>query len=55
MAMNRIQFQAGLSLPAFLAQFGTDEQCADALEASRWPQGFNCPGCGTANYYLLKS
>ena len=54
MAMNRIQFQAGLSLPAFLAQFGTDEQCADALEAYRWPQGFSCPGCGNANYYLLK-
>ena len=54
MAMNRIQFQAGLSLPAFLAQFGTDEQCADALEVSRWPQGFSCPGCSNANYYLLK-
>ena len=54
MAMNLIQFQAGLSLPAFLAQFGTDEQCADALEVSRWPQGFSCPGCGNANYYLLK-
>ena len=54
MAMNRIQFQVGLSLPAFLAQFGTDEQCADALEESRWPQGFSCPGCGNANYYLLK-
>lgn len=54
MAMNRIQFQPGLSLPAFLAQFGTDGQCADALEASRWPQGFRCPGCGHADYYLLK-
>lgn len=54
MAMNRIQFQAGLSLPAFLTQFGTDEQCADALEASRWPQGFSCPGCNTTDYYLLK-
>jgi len=54
MAMNRIQFQPGLSLPAFLAQFGTDEQCADALEASRWPQGFRCPECGNADYYLLK-
>jgi hypothetical protein len=54
MAMNRIQFQPGLSLTAFLAQFGTDEQCADALEASRWPQGFRCPECGNADYYLLK-
>ena len=54
MAMNLIQFQAGLSLPVFLAQFGTDEQCADALEASRWPQGFQCPDCGNADYYLLK-
>jgi len=54
MAMNRIQFQQGLSLPAFHAQFGTEEQCADALEASRWPQGFRCPECGDADYYLLK-
>jgi len=44
-----------LSLPAFLAKFGTDEQCADALEASRWPQGFSCPGCGNTNYYLLRT
>ena len=54
MAMNRIQFQSGLSLPEFLAQFGTEIQCADALEASRWPQGFRCPECGNADYYLLK-
>jgi hypothetical protein len=26
----------------------------DALEASRWPQGFSCPGCGNAKYCLLK-
>ncbi len=55
MAMNRIQFHPGLSLPAFHAQFGTEEQCADALEASRWPQGFRCPECGNTDYYLLKS
>lgn len=53
MAMNRIQFQPGLSLPAFHAQFGTEKQCADALESARWPQGFRCPGCGNGDYYLL--
>jgi transposase-like protein len=55
MAMNQIQFQAGLSLPAFLAQFGTEAQCEDSLEQSRWPQGFRCPGCGHAEHYVLKS
>ncbi|MBK1733274.1 IS1595 family transposase, partial [Thiococcus pfennigii] len=40
MPMNRIQFQPGLSLPAFLAQFGTDAQCEAALEQARWPEGF---------------
>ncbi len=37
MAMNRIQFQPGLSLPAFLAHFGAETQCEEALELSRWP------------------
>jgi len=55
MAMNAIQFQPGLSLPAFLAQFGTEAQCAAALELARWPQGFRCPQCGAAEHYLLKS
>ncbi len=54
MAMNRIQFQSGLSLPAFLAQFGTEAQCEDTLERSRWPQGFRCPECGQADHYLRK-
>ena len=35
MAMNRIQFQQGLSLPAFLEQFGTEAQCEAALEKAR--------------------
>lgn len=55
MTMNRIQFQAGLSLPAFMAQFSTEIQCEEALEHSRWPQGFQCPGCGHAEHYVLKS
>ncbi|MGZ8191588.1 MAG: transposase, partial [Methylococcaceae bacterium] len=44
-----------LSLPTFLAQFGTEVQCEDALENSRWPQGFHCPECGKSDHYLLKT
>jgi hypothetical protein len=55
MAINRIQFQPGLSLPTFLAQFGTEAQCEDALEKSRWPQGFQYPECGKSDHYLLKT
>ena len=50
MPMNRIQFQAGLSLPAFLERFGTEGQCEAALEKARWPQGFRCPRCGEAGH-----
>jgi transposase-like protein len=46
MSINRIQFQTGMSMPEFLKQFGTEAQCASALEQSRWPQGFVCPCCG---------
>lgn len=50
MAMNRVQFQPGLSLPAFLKRYGTEVQCERALEDARWPQGFVCSQCtGTAH------
>ncbi len=54
MAMNRIQFQPCLSLPAFLAHFGAETQYEEVLELSRWPHGFLCPGCGKSDPYLLK-
>jgi ISXO2-like transposase domain/Transposase zinc-ribbon domain len=53
MAMNLIQFQHGLSLPAFLQQFGTEAQCEEALKITRWPNGFQCPRCGQTEYSLL--
>ena len=53
MAINRIQFQAGLSIPAFLKEYGSEVQCEQALEAARWPEGFHRPRCaGTAHYVL---
>jgi len=48
MAMNRVQFQPGLSMPEFLQRYATEEQCAAALQAARWPEGFACPVCGRA-------
>lgn len=54
MPMNRVQFQAGLSLPEFLAQYGTEAQCEAALEQARWPKGFRCPRCGHATPYVLR-
>ena len=54
MAMNRIQFQLGLSMPAFLRSFGSEPQCEQALEAARWPEGFRCPRCAGASHYVLR-
>jgi len=47
MAMNpiQIQFQPGLSMPEFFERYGTEAQCAAALEQTRWPTGFCCPRC----------
>ena len=48
MPMNRVQFQAGLSMPEFLERYGTEDKCRAALQAARWPKGFVCPACGGA-------
>ena len=53
MAMNRIQFQRGMSMPEFLLRFGTEARCAAALELSRWPDGFVCPRCDSSAHCVL--
>jgi hypothetical protein len=50
MAMDKIQFQHGMSLPDFMRGFGTEEQCAKAVATARWPDGFACPRCGATGY-----
>jgi len=50
MAMNRIQFQPGLSLAGFLDQYATEAACARALRRARWPKGFVCPRCEGRRY-----
>lgn len=54
MAMNRIQFQPGLSMPVFLERYGTESQCEAALEHARWPSGFRCPRCDGAAYSRVR-
>ena len=54
MARNKVQFQKGLSEPAFELQYGTEEQCRAVVVASRWPNGFECPACGEARHSMLK-
>jgi len=54
MPMNRIQFQHGMSLPEFLRSFGTEEQCAAAVAAARWPGGYACPRCAASAYWMVK-
>jgi transposase-like protein len=53
MSMNPIQFQRGMSLTEFHRSFGSTAQCAEALRAARWPQGFCCPRCGGAEHCRL--
>lgn len=45
MAMNQVQFQAGLSMTDFMREYGTEAKCYRALYRMRWLQGFRCPTC----------
>ena len=53
MAFNRIQFQPGMSIPEVLRSFGTEAQCAEAVKAARWPDGFRCPRCALGDHYVV--
>ena len=53
MARNVVQFQKGLSEPAFEQLYGTEEQCRAIVIASRWPHGFECPVCGGRQYCVV--
>jgi transposase-like protein len=55
MSKNMIQFQPGLSLAAFLKQYGTEEPCRAALYEWRWPKGYVCPECGHHSACKLKN
>lgn len=53
MARNPIQLQKGMSLDELHEKYGTEEKCAAALKAWRWPDGFVCPHCGGRDYAVV--
>jgi len=53
MPKNKVQFQRGLSLNAFLSTYGTEQQCRETLFRLRWPNGFVCPACGCADFGII--
>jgi len=55
MAENKIQFQKGISIPVFIRQFGTEEQCEHALKKVKWPLGYVCEECGHKSFCYIKS
>ena len=55
MARNKVQFQKGLSEFGFERLYGSEDQCRAAVVASRWPDGFVCPGCGGTRHSVVKT
>jgi transposase-like protein len=50
MAQNRVQFQPGRSMTDFFRDFGSPEQCEEAVRSQRWPEGFVCPRCAGSGH-----
>ncbi len=54
MAKNPVQFQPGMSLMSFLDQYGSEQQCREALAKVRWSKGFSFQACGHTGHCHLK-
>ncbi len=46
---------ANLTFDEFCRKFATEGQCAEALFAAKWPNGFCCPRCEHSKAYPIKS
>lgn len=55
MPKNKVQFQRGYSLLELFKDYGTENQCAEALYKWRWPSGFRCPHCGSGRHSVVKT
>jgi hypothetical protein len=43
-----------MSIVEFQGRFCDERACLDYLAASRWPDGFRCPGCGGGRAWVLE-
>lgn len=50
MAINKVQFQRGLSMLEFFDLYGSQESCEKTMRQWRWPQGFVCPACNCSEH-----
>lgn len=55
MAINHIQFQAGLSMREFFERYGSEAQCEAALCAARWPRGWRCARCSCSRSFRTQN
>lgn len=55
MCKNKVQFQTGYSLIDLFKNYGTKNQCIEALFNWRWPAGFRCPHCGSGRHSIVKT
>jgi ribosomal protein L37AE/L43A len=54
MAMNRVQFQRGMSWRDVQSRYGSEAACEAELTQMRWPEGFVCPRCGEGAASLFR-
>lgn len=52
---NHIQLQKGMSLNQFLELYGTEKKCIEVIENIKWPNGYECGGCDSGEYYLYRN
>lgn len=43
------------SFAEFMHRFADEEACVGYVTASRWPDGFRCPRCGSDRYYVTET
>lgn len=55
MSKNKVQFQPGYSLIELFKNYGTENQCIEALFKWRWPCGFRCPYCGSGRHSVIQT